>query len=80
VLRRDGSSADEAQPSPSANHGWHRFLACGGLASGGGLAVVGDLLAGVRSFGRGGMAHFPDGSGVVSGHFSDEGVQGVVAA
>jgi hypothetical protein len=54
------------------------FLVGGGLSSGGGLAVVGDLLAGMRSFG-GGIAHVPICFGVVPGHFGDEGLQGVVA-
>lgn len=56
------------------------FLAGGGLSSGGGLAGVGDLLAGKRSLGCGGRAHFPVCSGIVPGHFSDEGFEVVVAA
>jgi hypothetical protein len=56
------------------------FLAGGGLSSGGGLAGVGDLLAGVSAFGGGWRAHFPVCSGIVPGHFSDEGFEIVVAA
>lgn len=60
-----------------AMHARPLFLAGGGLSSGGGLVVVGDLFAGMRPFGCGSI---PDRSGIVPGHFGDEGLQGVVAA
>ena len=75
----DVGSALSKRPFPSAILA-RPFLVGGGLSNGGGLAVVGDLLAEVRSFGGGGMAHFAVCFGVVSGRFGDEGFQGVVAA
>jgi len=55
-------------------------LAREGLCSGGGPAVVGDLLAGMCTLWGDGMTHCPVCFGVGPGHFCEEGFMGGGAA